>query len=446
MIEAPTAAPAVHGTVPGRSAGGLGEPGTRLLAGPADGAESLAGHVARLGALGPPARLAALVDVVAASGLRGRGGGGFPSSVKLAAAREAPGEALVIVNAAESEPASRKDHVLGTRRPHLLLDGAATVAALVGSSEVVVHAHRNPAGTALLRAVDRAVEERRAAGMADPQWRLSAGPDGYVSGEASAVASFVDGGEARPRFSGNRMATRGPSGRPTMVANAETVAHLGYLAHVGLEGWWAADSPDGPRLVTLTGHVANEGEVLEVGGRATLGDILTRAGWNAPPAAVLVGGYAGTWIEGTASWWTRFDHPGLERVGGHPGCGLVAVLPDGACGLTETARLVRYLAGQSAGQCGPCVLGLPAIAEGLETLVAGRLRPRGLRRLEALTSSVIGRGACSHPDGVARLVASALRVFADDVAVHLTGRSCAGDAHHPVFAVPADPPTPVTWR
>jgi len=430
----------------GRTAGGPGEPGTRLLAGPATGAEALAAHVARLGPLAPPARLATLRDTVEASGLRGRGGGGFPSARKLEAARLAPGEPVVIVNAAESEPASRKDHVLGTRRPHLVLDGAATAAALVGASEVVVHAHRNQAGTALLQAVDRAAEERRAAGMADPRWRLSSGPDGYVSGEASAVASFVDGGEARPRFSGNRMAARGPSGRPTVVLNAETVAHLGYLAHVGLEGWWAADSPDGPRLVTLAGSVADRGEVLEVGGRATLGDILTRGGWSAPPAAVLVGGFAGTWIDGPTAWWTRFDHPGLERVGGRPGCGLVAVLPAGACGLAETARLVRYLAGQSAGQCGPCVLGLPGVADGVEALAAGRLRRRGLRRLEALSASVVGRGACSHPDGVAHLVASALRVFADDVDRHLAGGACDGGAHPPVLDVPADRPTPVHWR
>ena len=252
----------------------------------------------------------------------------------------------------------------GTRRPHLLLDGAATLAALVGSPEVVVHTHRSGRGTALLQALDRALEERRAAGVADPAWRLSAGPDGYVSGEASAVASFVAGGEARPRFSGNRMASGGPSGRPTVVCNAETVAHLGYLAHVGGRGRWAPDSPDGPRLVTLAGAVDGPGEVVEAGGGATLGDILARAGWSAPPAAVLVGGYAGTWVDGPTAWWTPFDRPGLERVGCRPGCGLVAVLPPGPAGWRRRRDLTRYLAGESAGQCGPCVLGLPGVADG----------------------------------------------------------------------------------
>jgi len=446
MIGSPPVPRVVPEAPTGRVVGGPGDPGTRLLSGPAAGPEPLASHVARLGLLAPPVRLATLLDTVAASGLRGRGGGGFPSAAKLEAARRAMGAPLIIVNAAESEPASRKDHVLGTHRPHLLLDGAATVAALVGSSEVVVHAHRNEAGGALLQAVDRAVEERRAAGVADPRWLLSAGPDAYVSGEASAVASFVSGGEARPWFSGNRMAARGPTGRPTVVTNAETVAHIGYLAHVGLEGWWAADSPDGPRLVTLAGAVATPGAVVEVGGRATLGDILHRAGWSEPPAAVLVGGYAGTWIDGPTAWWTRFDHPGLERVGARPGCGLVAVLPHGACGLAETARLARYLAGQSAGQCGPCVLGLPGVADGTEALAAGHLRRRGLDRLGTLAASVVGRGACSHPDGVAHLVGSALRVFADDVARHVAGAPCDGAGHPPVLAVPADAPTPSVWR
>ena len=446
MIGLPTAPRAVPEAPARPAVAGPGEAGSRLLAGPAEGAESLAGQVDRLGALPPPSRLATLHDLVARSGLRGRGGCGFPTAAKLEMARRAPGRALVIVNAAESEPASRKDHVLGTRRPHLLLDGAATLAALVGSPEVVVHTHRSGRGTALLQALDRALEERRAAGVADPAWRLSAGPDGYVSGEASAVASFVAGGEARPRFSGNRMASGGPSGRPTVVCNAETVAHLGYLAHVGGDGRWAPDSPDGPRLVTLTGAVARDGEVVEVGGGATLGDLLARAGWTTPPAAVLVGGYAGTWVDGPAAWWTPFDRPGLERVGGRPGCGLVAVLPHGACGLAETARLARYLAGESAGQCGPCVLGLPALAGGWEDLAAGRLRPRGVRRLVARASSVVGRGACGHPDGVAHLVDSALRVFAGDVDRHLGGGPCAGAGHPPVLAVPPGRPTPATWR
>lgn len=183
-----------------------------------------------------------------------------------------------------------------------------------------------------------------------------------------------------------------------------------------------------------------------MGGGATLGDLLARAGWTTPPAAVLVGGYAGTWVDGPAAWWTPFDRPGLERVGGRPGCGLVAVLPHGACGLAETARLARYLAGESAGQCGPCVLGLPALAGGWEDLAAGRLRPRGVRRLVARASSVVGRGACGHPDGVAHLVDSALRVFAGDVDRHLGGGPCAGAGHPPVLAVPPGRPTPVTWR
>lgn len=446
MIDSLPVPRAVPEAPAGRSIAGLGDPGARLLAGPAVGAETLAAHVARLGPLSPPAGLADLWQMVAASGLRGRGGGGFPSARKLEAARLAPGEPVVIVNVAESEPASRKDHVLGSCRPHLVLDGAVAVAALVGATEVVVHAHRSKTGGGVLRAVDRAIGERRRAGLAEPRWLLSAGPDGYVSGEASAVASFVDGGVARPRFSGNRMATEGPSGRPTVVLNAETVAHLGYLAHVGLDGWWAPDAPDGPRLVTLAGAVSVEGLVLEVSGWATLGDILQQAGWSVPPAAVLVGGYSGTWIDGPTAWSTRFDRPGLHGVGGRPGCGLVAVLPHGACGLAETARLARYLAGQSAGQCGPCVQGLAGVADGIEALVAGRLRRRGLHRLEVLSSSVVGRGACSHPDGVAHLVASALRVFAADAAHHLTGRTCEGTGHPPAFAVPTDRPTPVTWR
>jgi NADH:ubiquinone oxidoreductase subunit F (NADH-binding) len=371
-----------------------------------------------------------------ASALDGRGGGGFLLARKVETARFAGGHPVLIVNASESEPVSRKDRTLCAERPHLVLDGAVLVAAALGADEVVVHLHRAPGSPAPV--LKSAIAERRHRGLVDPAWRISTGPDRYVSGESSAVAAFVDGGEARPRFGTRPLAVEGPSGRPTVVSNAETVAHLAIVARIGPDVWSSRGTPSspGPRLVTVTGAVRRPGRVLELAGPVTIGDILTADGPLAPPAAVLVGGFAGSWVAGDQAWPTPFSRDALRTHDAEPGCGLLAVLPHGACGLVETARIVRYLAGESAGQCGTCVEGLPRLAGAFEALADGSLRRRGARRMHALGDRTLGSGACGHPDGVVRLIRSALTVFEDDVVGHLAGHPCRGSVHPPVFTVP----------
>jgi NADH:ubiquinone oxidoreductase subunit F (NADH-binding) len=111
------------------------------------------------------------------------------------------------------------------------------------------------------------------------------------------------------------------------------------------------------------------------------------------------------------------------------------VLPAGACGLRETARVVTYLADESAGQCGPCRFGLGALAKALAALARGRGGPAALRDLEELPAEISGRGACAHPDGAVRLVRSALSVFPDEVERHRAGY-CSATDHVPLLPVP----------
>jgi len=431
--------------------GGLGEPGTLLLSGPSPeaGPEDLVGHASRWGPL-PAADGAGVRALLRDSRLDGRGGGGFALARKVETARLAPGQPVLIVNASESETESRKDRSLCAHRPHLVLDGAALVARALGVDGFVVHVHRGdaPVGGAL----GAAVVQRTEAGLDDPAVRLSEGPDRYVAGESSAVAGFVHGGDARPMFTSSPLAVRGPSGRPTVVTNAETVAQLAVIARIGPVPWngLGAPSSPGPRLVTVAGAVPRPGRVLEITGPATLGDVLSAEGVVAPPAAVLVGGFAGTWILGDEAWQTPFTRESLACVGAAPGCGLVAALPHDACPLTETARIVRYLAGESAGQCGTCVAGLPRLADSMDSLAGGSARRRDVRRMAGLADTVLGSGACGHPDGVVRLIQSTLDVFHDDVVRHLAGGPCRGSDHPPVLVVPDPRPRPTTdpgaWR
>ena len=122
------------------------------------------------------------------------------------------------------------------------------------------------------------------------------------------------------------------------------------------------------------------------------------------------------------------------------------MLPTQRCGLVETARVLAYLAGESAGQCGPCINGLPAIANGFAELAGLRgswPRPGVRADVERWSGLVLGRGACAHPDGTVRLVASALRVFGDELAAHERGR-CSGTSGSPVLPLPAGP-VPRDW-
>jgi NADH:ubiquinone oxidoreductase subunit F (NADH-binding) len=396
------------------------------------GATSLAAHLARHGPAPQPALTepAALIDEVRRSGLTGRGGGAFPTARKLADVAARPGHHVVVVNGTEGEPASAKDKVLLATAPHLVLDGASVAALAVDASEIIVVAH-----AAVHEVVVTAVAERRAVGVDPVDIRVIPAAEGFVAGEASAVVQWAETGRPVPRLVPPRLAARGLGGRPTLVQNAETLAHLALISRYGA-GWFRAagtTSEPGSMLVTVIGAVQSPG-VIEVEIGHPVEDLLAVAGGLAEPvAALLVGGYFGTWVPWPAVRRLPFSADGLAGAGATPGAGLIAALPASACGLTETARLATYLAAESAGQCGPCVFGLEAIASGLRDLAAGASSDLGLIR--RWLGQVDGRGACHHPDGAARMVRSALETFAPEVAEHVGGW-CTGTANTHILPVP----------
>ncbi len=402
----------------------LGDPDGLLLAGPRveEGAEVREAYEVRMGTL-PSLSGDEIFRELHDSGLQGRGGGSFPLWRKLQVAIESRGEPLLVVNCSESEPASRKDWTICSFRPHTVVEGAAAIARVLGAAEVVIHLHRSAREPKM--ALCNALIERGSPD-GDPAWRISYGADGYVAGEASAVARQLHEGVALPLFTSGPLARRGPNGRPTVVSNAETAAQVAIVLRLGAQRWRGAGTASlpGPQLLTLTRGMGTEHMVVELLGQATIGAILESGGVDAPPQAVLVGGYAGTWIPGDAAWHTQMEPSSLRAFGAARGCGLIGVLPHGACGISETARIVAYLAGESAGQCGPCVHGLPVLEEGMRALASATGVRRALRRIRQTAEALPGSGACSHPDGVARLVASALDVFNDELVRHRKGAPC----------------------
>jgi NADH:ubiquinone oxidoreductase subunit F (NADH-binding) len=146
---------------------------------------------------------------------------------------------------------------------------------------------------------------------------------------------------------------------------------------------------------------------------------------SATVRAVLIGGYAGTWIDARAMHGVALSDEHLAPFGASVGAGVIALLSAEACPVAETARLMRWLADQSAGQCGPCVNGLHAIASTFAQVATGSAGPGAAQGLARLISLTRGRGACRHPDGAVRLVQSAAQVFGEELADHATHGSCA---------------------
>jgi NADH:ubiquinone oxidoreductase subunit F (NADH-binding) len=398
---------------------------------PAAGPVSLAGHLARYGPPPSPGltrgQRSELLAEVARSGLTGRGGAGFPTARKMAAVAAGRG-AVVVANGTEGEPATAKDKVLLARSPHLVLDGAALAAEIVGARRAVIVAHRS-----VREILAEAAAARVASRLDKVRFTVIAAADGFVAGEASAVVHWIGRGIPAPMATPPRPAERGLGGAPTLVQNVETLAHLALIGRYGAS-WFRSvgtAAEPGSMLVTVLGAVREPG-VAEVAIGTPLGEVLDLAGGaSGPLRALLIGGYFGTWAGAAAAAAAPFSAAGLADVGAGPGAGLIAALPSTACGLAETARVARYLAGESAGQCGPCRFGLDAIAGEVQSLADGRGADRGA--LARWLGQVDGRGACRHPDGMVRLVRSALREFADELDLHARGW-CSGTA--PVLPVP----------
>lgn len=405
----------------------------RLLAGLSYyGPASLDDHYRQHGPL--PAVGRRFIDVADASGLTGRGGAGFPTGRKMRAVATGRGGKVVVANGCEGEPASSKDRLLLTMLPHLVLDGLVTAATAVGARDAYLCMHDHEA--ALLDSLSDAVADRD-----DPvRIQVTGVPGRYVASEQSALVQCLNGGVAKPAFQPPRPQERGVRGLPTLVNNVETLAHLALIARHGDRWFRSAGLPAAPgsTLVTVSGAVGRPG-VYEIELGTPIGDVVARAGGPAErPRALLIGGYFGAWLPAEVAWPVRMTHAALKAAGGALGAGMVIVLPASSCLLAETARVVRYLADEGAGQCGPCVFGLPALADALADLAYHGGRGRALGQLATLIPLVERRGACRHPDGVTQLIRSALRAAAGDARHHDEAGPCRGIVREPLLPLPGE--------
>ncbi len=410
-----------------------GPPGLpRLLVGldPSGAVMTLADHERVHGPL-PEHSPHELIEAIERSGLRGRGGADFPTARKLRAVAERGHQPTLVINGSETEPASGKDRLLLSRLPHLVLDGAALAAGAIDTDEVIIKVGEGAAS--MLNALEAAISAR---GEDHITYHLAAGPEGYVTGEESAVVSFLNGHRAVPTLVPPRPYERGYRGRPTLIQNPETLAQIALVSRYG-DHWYrelgtAADP--GSALVTISGAVRAPG-VYELAFGTPMTDLLAAAGGSTEPLqALLVGGYFGNWVDTARAMRLRLAREDLRSVGCSLGSGVLIALGESSCGLHESARLIDYLASQSAGQCGPCKYGLRAIADSFGAIADGVAHPRERERVLRWADEIRGRGACHHPDGAVRFVESALTVFRSDIDWHRQSRCSAPPAGLPMAA------------
>lgn len=407
----------------------------RLLAGVQDIPMSYAEHERVHGELPAAAVQSGVSDELRRAALRGRGGGAFPLADKLDAVRRARGEPVVVVNGCEGEPMSVKDRMLLESLPHLVLDGALACARALGGLRIVIAVEET--SVQAIAALQDAVAQRP-----DLPRGLEVSiveiPPGYVSGQETAVVSFLNGGTPTPSFSDARITKRGVGRRPTLMSNAETLAHAALIARHGASWFRQLGVPEEPgsALVTLSGAVRAPG-VYEIEYGSGLRSLVSVAGGVSEPVqAYLFGGYAGTWVDARDALRSRLSRAGLQPLGASLGAGIIVALPESSCPVAEVVGVASWMADQSTGQCGPCVNGLAAIADGLTGVAQGAAGRDDLSRVRRWASQVVGRGACAHPDGAARFVGSAVTVFADAFADHARHGPCEACERRPVLFTP----------
>ncbi|MEV3963307.1 NADH-ubiquinone oxidoreductase-F iron-sulfur binding region domain-containing protein [Nocardia sp. NPDC050193] len=376
----------------------------------------------------PVGSVAALAEEVERSGLRGRGGAGFPFAVKVAGVRggsrrgmSAPAgwtETVVVANGEEGEPASFKDRWLLRRRPHLVLDGVRLAAALVGARRAYVYVS-DPES---VRSVSAALAELGGAVTDGPDIAVVHVAPGYVTGEETAAVQAINGGPAKPTDKPPRPFEAGVAGLPTLVGNVETLANLPFLNRWGADTYRAAGTALSPGTFLATVTAAGRPPALyELPHGLPFADLLALHGVaeNAVRGA-LIGGYFTGLLDRTVLDLT-LDHESLHRTGAGLGCGAIALITD-ECPVAVAAGVLNYFDRENAGQCGSCFNGTAAMAAVATALTEGRAAAADLERLRRWSAVLRGRGACGTLDAACNTAASLLDRFPQEVAAHFENR------------------------
>ena len=364
-----------------------------------------------------------VVEQIKASGLRGRGGAGFPSGLKLSfMPRDVPGQKYIVCNSDESEPGSFKDRDILRFNPHQVIEGMAIAGYATGST-VAYNYIRGEFHEPWLR-FEQALEEARGAGLlgqnlldsgVDFELYSQRGAGAYICGEETGLLESLEGKKGMPRFKPPFPAQFGAFGRPTTVNNTETLASLPPILRNGPD-WFknlGTDGSGGTKIFSVSGHVKRPGN-FEVTLGTPFRELLDLAGGlfeGRALKAVIPGGSSMPVMPAEAIMNCNMDYDSLQAAGSMVGSGGVIVMDDTACMVQVLERIAYFYFVESCGQCTPCREGTGWLYRTVHRIRVGRGRTEDLDLLESVAGRVEGRTICALGDAAAWPVQSFLKHF-----------------------------------
>jgi len=359
-----------------------------------------------------------LLEQIEKSGLRGRGGAGYPFVDKIRAVRHNAdgGPIYLIANAYDADPGSPLSRTLLTRNARNVLAGIAIAARAVGATEAYLYLH--PEAVEARAAAEEAIDDELGVHV-----EIALGPGGFMGGEESAVLAVLESRRAMARQRPPYPAEQGLRMRPTLIASAETLAWVPLIV--------AEQARASTKLVSVTGAVVRPG-VYEITLGSQLGEILTEAGGATGKLKGLhVGGPTGGILAGSRTD-TRFDFDDLRVAGTHMGSAQVRAIAAGTCIVNEAAALFAYLAKESCAICVPCRVGTKRVQAILESTYSNLGRETDLAWLDELGTHMERFSLCGFGITAPSILRTTMREFPDDYKIHIEEKRCPEGACKPV--------------
>ncbi|MCI2811272.1 NADH-ubiquinone oxidoreductase-F iron-sulfur binding region domain-containing protein [Eoetvoesiella caeni] len=359
-----------------------------------------------------------LLDQVQEAGLEGKGGARFPSyrKMRLHRLQEAPVKHL-IVNGAEHEPGSSKDSWLLTHHPRVVVDGALCVAHEVGATDV--HFAVNEINQDALQAIRTAVNDVRRTVVNLPNIHVNVVPDVYVVGEETALIKALEGMPPMPAGRPPFPIQSGLHGRSTLVHNAETMAHVPYIALAGSDMYRSMGPTGlGPTLCTFGEEFVRSGVRLVPQGisiQVLIDDFGGGLGSGRKIVAVQPGGPSSAFLS-SADFHCTFDAPSLKAVGSSLGCAAVRAYADVEAVINDLKEIADFFAASSCGQCPPCGMQTRMLATIVGQLSAGKARRKAIDQIPLIVQANQGKGLCGLIQMPVSPIESLIRLFPDEVA------------------------------
>jgi NADH-quinone oxidoreductase subunit F len=378
-------------------------------------------------------------DVIAevkTSGLRGRGGAGFPTGLKWSfMPRAFPGQKYLVCNSDEGEPGTFKDRDILRFNPHIVIEGMAIAAYAMGISVGYNYIHGE-----IFEAYDRfeqALEEARAAGFlgdkilgSDFSFQLHAfhGYGAYICGEETALLESLEGKKGQPRFKPPFPASFGLYGKPTTINNTETFAAVPWIIRNSGQQYLDIGKPNngGTKLFSITGDVERPGN-YEIPLGTPFSRLLELAGGmrgGRQLKAVIPGGSSAPVLPADIMMATTMDYDAIAKAGSMLGSGAVIVMDETRCMVKSLRRLSYFYFDESCGQCTPCREGTGWLYRMVDRIECGQGRPEDLDMLDTVAGNIMGRTICALGDAAAMPVRGFLKHFRDEFAHHVEHKCC----------------------